>query len=218
MVLSLAAARFAALLCLPLLLAACTHDEPARPATTATPAPTASPSTPTPVVTAPTPSTAPSASAVAIPEVTWARTHHVKRVQGECTFEFDTPEELRPTKDRGCSGPTCFTLESKSFQLVGFEGVTLYAKPDDVPMATFGHSGEVEVLRTAEGGNQLAIVMNPARPGGDPHGVFGSGGEPQRSGRDLGCRFSCSGPRDRLGDVVKICKSARITVKGTAKK
>ena len=194
------------------MLAACSREQATRasPIASASGAPTAASAQATAV--------AASASAmppIEIPDVTWARTYHGRRVQGECIFDFDAPEPLQPAKNPSCIGPTCFVLESKSFELAGSEGSQLYSEPHHALDMFKGQYRDV--LRSKDNGVLLAIVLDPKKEGGDKHGVSGSGGEPYRDQRILGCEFGCAGPRDRLGDVVKFCKSVRITVKAKKK-
>jgi hypothetical protein len=142
-----------------------------------------------------------------------AKTHHIKHSQGECTFDFDAPEEMKESKKDGVS----FTLESASFDFIGFEGSTLHLKPEHGLDASHGQYRDV--YRGTENGVQVAILapIDEKKNYGN-RTVSGMGGEPYRNDRSLGCTFLCEGVRAREGDVVKMCKSVRITVKPATKK
>lgn len=134
------------------------------------------------------------------------KTVHVKRTQGECTFDFDSPEEMKEKTKDGMS----FTLESASFSFVGFDGTTLHSKPEH---ALDLDKSFKEVYRGTENGVQLTVVIpvKYERPV-DVNDVSGMGGEPYSNERSLGCTFLCGGARDRQADAIAMCKSVRITV------
>ncbi len=138
-------------------------------------------------------------------------TNHIKRSQGECTFELDAPEALKETQKDGLS----FTLSNDDFAFSGFEGQTL----EPTPSSTFDmYKGEYEdVYRGTSAGLNLAIVKQKKDDGkGNKNAqISGSGGEVYKDGRNLGCTFLCSGARSKEAAVVAMCKSVRITVKPT---
>ena len=142
------------------------------------------------------------------PAASGAKTSHIKRTQGECTFELDAPEELKETSKDGMS----FTLESASFAFTGYDGTTLHSKPEHTLDMFKGDYKDV--YRGTENGIQVAVVtaVKDTKPATDKHVIAGAGGEPYKSGRSEGCTFSCSGVKAREGDVVNLCKSVRITV------
>jgi hypothetical protein len=136
------------------------------------------------------------------------KTQHVKRTQGECTFELDTPEEMKESKKDDMS----FTLESGSFEFVGYEGTQLHSKPEH---ALDMFKGDYkDVYRGTENGLQVAVVtsVKDKKDAADKHVISGMGGEPFKSGRNEGCTFSCNGVKSRESDVVSLCKSVRISV------
>lgn len=195
------------LLCCSLLVAGCTPD-PTKPSSSlGAPTTTATAEK----ATAPTSTAAPAAAAA--PAAVWAKTVHIKRTQGECTFELDAPEELKESAKDGMS----FTLESASLSFQGFDGTDLHSKPEHA--LDMFHGQYRDVYRGAENGVQLAIVtaIDVAKDKSGKHSISGMGGEPYSSQRNLGCTFICDGARQREADVLKLCKSVRIAVKPAAK-
>ena len=195
-----------------LVIAGCSPD-PAKPApstgasagATATAAITAKAAAPAAV-----PSSAPlPAPAAAV----WAKTIHIKRTQDECTFDLDVPEVLNESAKDGAS----FTLTSASFQFVGFAGQDLHSTPTNA--LDMFHGEYRDVYRGTENGVQLAIVtkIDVAKNTSGNHSISGMGGEPYSSERRSGCTFICDGGREHEADVVKICKSVRISVKAAKK-
>jgi hypothetical protein len=129
---------------------------------------------------------------------------HVKRTQGPCTFEFDALEPFKPAKDGSCSGPTCASLKSKSFEFVVFEGAELFAAPHHVvDMIPAEH---VEVFRGTENGVALAVVTQGTK-------TSCSGAEVRSDAHITGCAFTANGPQDREAELTQLCKSVKITVK-----
>ena len=136
------------------------------------------------------------------------KTTHIKRTQGECTFELDAPEEMKESAKDDMS----FTLESASFEFIGYEGTQLHSNPKH---ALDMFKGEYkDAYRGTENGVQVAVVtaVKDKKDAADKHVISGMGGEPFRSGHNEGCTFSCSGVQARESDVVKLCKSVRISV------
>lgn len=133
---------------------------------------------------------------------------HVTRTQGECTFDFDAPEEMKESTKDGMS----FTLTSTSFEFVGFDGTTLHSKPEHALDSLKDQFKEV--YRGTENGIQVTVVttVKEDKPATDKHVVSGMGGEPYSNERSLGCTFICDGIRAREADVIAMCKSVRIKV------
>ncbi|MCA9640422.1 MAG: hypothetical protein KC492_06980 [Myxococcales bacterium] len=133
---------------------------------------------------------------------------HVKQSAGECSFEFDVPEQLKETDKSDFS----VNLASENFAFFGAEGQSLTSEPK----STFDmFKGEYEdVYRGVNAGLNLAIVKKKKDDGqADKNSeISGTGGEPYKSERYEGCAFNCSGSRAKQAEVVEFCKSVRVTV------
>lgn len=131
---------------------------------------------------------------------------HVTRTQGECTFDFDAPEEMKESTKDGMS----FTLTSASFEFVGFDGTTLHSKPEHALDSL--KDQYKDVYRGTENGIQVAVMtaVKDDKNVDARHVVSGMGGEPYSNERSLGCTFICDGTRAREADVIAMCKSVRI--------
>lgn len=160
---------------------------------------------------APGASGAPASSGAAqAPAAAGGKTIHQKLVQGECTFEFDAPEQLKQTAKDGVST----TLSSDNYEFVGFEGAQLHSQ-NEHPLDSMKDRFK-EVYRNGpkgENGVQVAVLIDtkPSDPPGN-HDISGAGGEPYSNDRNLGCRFSCDGIRTKQAEVIAFCKSVKIAV------
>lgn len=131
---------------------------------------------------------------------------HHKQTKDECTFEFDAPEELKPTEKDGMS----FTLASASYSFAGFAGASLYGLDQLAGLTTMGTKDTVLVKETA---NKLNLVVTRSeKPPSDPiKFIGGHGEEAEHEGRQLGCSYLCWGTKEREAETVAMCRSVKIT-------
>lgn len=137
-----------------------------------------------------------------------AKGHHIKRSIGTCTFELDAPEPI--PEDKGAGGPTSFTLKSKSLQVFGYQGVTLYRKALDLSRS-YPSSFQEIARNDSHQGLVLAAVFDPKADKSDATAVRVSIGERYQDKRPLGCSMACWGPKSRQSEVIEMCKSVKIS-------